>query len=151
MTRVLVIDDDVDLIWDLAAVRPAGVELVTAANTAAAAEALRKQRIDAIVLDLRLPASLATKDADEGLALLGGITGAFRGRIPVVVATDSDDPDLVMWCGRLGAERVLSKSCGLSAIIQAAVDLVQGNHAHAAGSRAGGRPAGARGGTHAAS
>lgn len=149
MTRVLIIDDDVDLIWDLAAVRPAGVELVTAGDTTAAAEVLRKERIDVVVLDLHLPASIGSADADEGLALLGAITGAFHGRMPVVVATDTDDPDLAMWCGRLGAERVLSKSGGLSAIIRAAVDLVRGNHAHVAGGRAGGHPTGARGGTHA--
>jgi len=136
VARVLVVGDDVDLLWDLAAVRPAGVELLTATGAAAATAMLGRLRVDVVVLDLRAPGSVASAAADEGLALLGSITGAYRGRVPVVVTTDSEDPELAMWCGRLGAGRVVSRSDGLRALIQAALDLVGESSAHAAGSHA---------------
>jgi len=41
-----------------------------------------------------------------------------------------------MWCGRLGAGRVVRRSTGLHARIEATIGLVEENGAHAAGSHA---------------
>lgn len=149
--RVLVIDDDADLAGDLMAVKPARVDLMAAAGADAAIAMLKEHDFDAVLLDLRMPASLASADANEGLALLGMITGGSRGRIPVVVATDSDDPELMMWCGRLGAERVVSKSRGPGAIMQAVAGLARGDDAHGLGSQDCGDSNGVQGRHHAAS
>lgn len=122
--RVLVVDDDVDLIDDLMAIKPDRMEMLAASGADEAVRVLKEQRVDAVVLDLRMPASLAAAEENEGLALLGAIMGAFRGRVPVVIATDSDDPELMMWCGRLGAAELLRKDVGPTRVLGAVLDAV---------------------------
>jgi len=93
----------------------------------AAFQALRERPPDAVVLDLDLVPRLAEDSESEGLAVLGAVIGGRRGRIPVVIATDSDEPDAAFWCGRLGASTILRKRDGLSQIIRAAVEAAAGS------------------------
>ena len=120
--KMLVIDDDRDYLEDLAAVTPSGVEVQTASNTEEAFGALRSEEPDVIILDLHMASSLAENSDDEGLAILGAVIGGLRGRVPVVIATDSEDVTATLWCWRLGATSFFRKSDGLIPIVRAAMD-----------------------------
>ncbi len=132
--RLLVVDDDREFAEDLAVVEPEDVEIVAAAGAEEALRVMNAQSLDAVILDLDMPPVLASESPSEGLALLGAIVGGRRGSLPVIVATDTDDDDALMWCGRMGASAVVRKSAGLTGIF-AAVRAATSGDAHWNGGR----------------
>ena len=124
--RVLVVDDDASFTNDLSVLKPSDVTLDVASGTEQAFALLHEHRPDAIVLDLHMPPVLATDAANEGLAVLGAVTGGYMGGVPVVVATDLRDPEAKDWCLRLGAADVLDKADGLTRIFVAVRKAVLG-------------------------
>jgi CheY-like chemotaxis protein len=118
--ELLVVDDDQGFTEDLAEICPPDVQLTIAHGTNGAFKLLQRTSPDAVVLDLKMAASLAADPAHEGLAALGAITGGYLGEIPVIIVTESCSACAREWCFRLGARRVLEKSNGLSRIIEAA-------------------------------
>lgn len=122
--RVLVVDDDTDFTNDLSALKPSDVILDVANGTEEAFGLLHDRQPDAIVLDLHMVPVLATDASNEGLAVLGAVTGGYMGKIPVIIATDLRDPEARSWCQRLGAVKVLDKADGLTRIFVAVRDAV---------------------------
>ena len=126
--RVLVVDDDTDFTNDLSALKPTDVILDVANGTEEAFSLLHDRQPDAIVLDLHMLPVLASDASNEGLAVLGAVMGGYRGKIPVVIATDLRDPEARRWCKRLGAADVLDKAEGLSQVFDAAREAVRKRH-----------------------
>lgn len=125
--RMLVIDDDTQFTDHLGAVKPADISMDVVHDTASVFSHLRASDPDVIVLDLAMAPMLAVERPNEGLAVLGAIVGGHRGRIPVVVATESEDDDAEAWCKELGAAAVLHKADGLSQVFDAAREAVREN------------------------
>ena len=126
--RVLVVDDDSDFTRDLCSLRPSDVTLDIANGTEEALRLLHDRQPDAIVLDLHMVPVLASDASNEGLAVLGAVTGGYMGKIPVVIATDLGDPEARKWCQRLGAADVLDKADGLTRIFAAVERAVGSRH-----------------------
>ena len=122
--RVLIVDDDTDFTNDLSALKPSDVILDVANGTEEAFSLLHDRQPDAIVLDLHMLPVLASDASNEGLAVLGAVTGGYMGKIPVIIATDLRDPDVKSWCQRLGAADVLDKADGLTRIFVAVREAV---------------------------
>jgi len=125
--NVLVIDDDAQFAQDLAEAWPNGSEVVVeyAGSSIEALEMIRSRVPEAIVLDLTMPAWLAAEPSREGLALLGALVAGSMGQLPIIVATESDDRELTLWCHRLGARDVFTKSGGLDPIYEALADALE--------------------------
>ncbi len=126
MMRVLVIDDDVEFTEHLKAVKPVEVSMDVVHDSESVFAHLQVGTPDVIVLDLSMAPTLATDSASEGLAILGAIMGGHRGRVPVVIATESEDDDTEAWCRKLGAAAVLHKADGLGQVFDAAREVVVG-------------------------
>ncbi len=135
--RILVIDDDAQFTSHLVAASPGTVDVEIAHDSRAAIERLRLAEPDVVVLDMRMAPLLAPDAGSEGLAILGAIQGGRRGRLPVVVVTESSDADTLAWCRSLGADAVLQKVDGLGQVFEAAVSAVR-----SAAGRGSGTPAG---------
>jgi DNA-binding NarL/FixJ family response regulator len=130
--NVLIIDDDQEFVRDLVEAWPTegSEEVMSAASAREAIQMLQSFRPDAVVLDLTMPSWLASDAAREGLALLGALTARHLGELPVIVATDCEDEELLTWCRRLGAREVLLKSAGLDPIYQAIEKALAGTAAN---------------------
>jgi len=118
--RILVVDDDVQFTSHLLSVKPRTADVEVVHDTYSAMEKLRLTEPDVVVLDMRMAPLLAPDAASEGLAILGAIRGGRRGRLPVVVVTESSDADTLAWCESLGADAVLQKADGLKQVFEAA-------------------------------
>jgi len=111
--RVLLVDDDAT--WTtivrhlLRKVRP-GSELQWAGDEADAAELLRHGDFDCCLLDYRL-------GAQSGLDLLRHLSPEAR-RIPVVLLSGMDDPQLAEEASQLGAVACLSKDAVAPATLE---------------------------------
>jgi len=127
IVRILLLDDDTDFVQHLLIARPADVAVAVSHGTLDVFGLLRTEELDVVVLDLAMPLVLAASGQDEGLAVLGAIVGGHRGRVPVVVVTESADADAEAWCRRLGAFAVLRKADGLAQVFEAARAAVAGN------------------------
>jgi CheY-like chemotaxis protein len=118
--RVLVVDDDPAFASDLVAVKPEEMIIDVAGGTEEAIELLHADRPDVMIVDLDMIPYLAAESSNEGLAVLGAVSGGYLGEIPVIIATDRLTPQSRYWCDKLGAVAVLEKSGGLSRILEEA-------------------------------
>jgi len=96
VSRILVVDDDVDILEALACVLGDNHEVSTARNGAEALRQLSAQTFDAIVLDLMMPV-MDGETLIERMRELGVV-------VPVVLASAS--ADLTLLAGRLGVEHI---------------------------------------------
>ncbi|MFH1690923.1 MAG: hypothetical protein ABIE42_11940 [Candidatus Eisenbacteria bacterium] len=124
--RVLAVDVDHDLLGDFEAMRPGGCELVSANGANGVLAALKSGVWDAVLLDVGNPGPPARAVLSEGFAILGMVTGALFGRVPVIALAESEDAETSMWCGRLGATRVLDRVTGPSKIFEIIAAVVSG-------------------------
>jgi DNA-binding NtrC family response regulator len=108
---VLIVEDEQGLREGLVdAVARIGCRAVAAAGLAEAREAMAKDEIDCVLLDIRL------KDGD-GLAFLTELRSAGRHDIPVIVATAFGDSERTIRAMRDGAFDYLTKPFDLSALL----------------------------------
>jgi CheY-like chemotaxis protein len=106
MKRVLIVDDDADILESLAIILEDNFETVSACNGVEALQALQQQTFDAVVLDLTMPIM-------DGETLIE----QMRTRsivVPIVLA--SGMPDLRQLAERLGVDH-FSKPYDLSALL----------------------------------
>ena len=105
--RVLLVDDEVDLVESLAMALEGHCEVMTAKNGAEALELILRDPPDAIVLDLMMP----VMSGEELIAELKqrGIT------IPVIVASASRNVEAR--CAELGVQHVLQKPYRLQKLL----------------------------------
>jgi DNA-binding response OmpR family regulator len=105
--RVLLVDDEPDLVESLAMALEGHFEIRTAHNGKEALEVLDREPIDAIVLDLMMP----VMSGDELIAEL-----AARGStVPVIVASASRNVEAR--CKELGIEHCLQKPYRLQKLL----------------------------------
>src|ERR1043165_9896978 len=103
--RILVVDDSA-ILRDLmcAALRAAGLEVVSAANAADALRAMAAQNVALVVLDIGMP------DMD-GLTMLGHLRGMDAGcALPVILLTAHEDRVTILRPVALGVRDYLLKS-----------------------------------------
>jgi len=111
MATVLVVDDERALREGLVrALRGAGYEALSAAGLAEAREVLRAQRVDCLLLDVRL------KDGD-GIDFLEALRAGEAPDVPVVMATAYGDSDRTIRAMRLGAFDYATKPFDLPALL----------------------------------
>ena len=102
MTRVLVVDDEVTLLKNVArSLRAVGFEVITAPDCADAREALSRSHVDALCLDINLP------DGD-GLDLLAEIRRTAPD-LPAIVISGATSPENRARAARLGVHKFLRK------------------------------------------
>jgi DNA-binding response OmpR family regulator len=116
MSRVLVVDDDVDILEGLAIVLQDRHQISTAANGLEALRLLKEQTFDAMVLDLMMPLmdgeTLIEKMRDSGIA------------VPVVLASASSD--ITTLAVRLNVEYV-SKPYDIAVLEEKIARLIAGS------------------------
>jgi PAS domain S-box-containing protein len=106
--RVLVVEDNlVNLKVARATLKVFGVEVVTAENGKLALEAVRRERVDLVFMDMHMPVM-------DGLAATGGIraaeaAGELPGRLPIVAMTANVMQDAVDACREAGMDDFLPK------------------------------------------
>jgi CheY-like chemotaxis protein len=107
MIRVLLVDDEADLVESLAMALEGHCHVLTAKNGAEALEVILREPLDAIVLDLMMP----VMNGEELIAELGrrGIA------IPVIVASASRNVEAR--CGELGVQHCLQKPYRLQKLL----------------------------------
>ena len=107
MRRILLVDDEPDLVESLAMALEGHFEVRTAHNGEEALQVLDREPIDAIVLDLMMP----VMSGDELIAELAarGIT------VPVIVASASRNVEAR--CKELGIEHCLQKPYRLQKLL----------------------------------
>jgi type II secretory ATPase GspE/PulE/Tfp pilus assembly ATPase PilB-like protein/ActR/RegA family two-component response regulator len=101
--RILVADDDrqVRRMFRIGLER-AGYNVIEAIDGQAALDLLRRVTIDALLLDINLPKL-------DGYGVLQAMSDQACPRVPVIVATGHDDPDIADWARELGADDVVTK------------------------------------------
>jgi DNA-binding response OmpR family regulator len=104
--RVLIVDDDADLLESLAVILEDSFETVSARNGVEALQALKQQTFDAVVLDLTMPI-MDGETLIEQMRTLSIV-------VPVVLA--SGISDLRQLAERLGVDHI-SKPYDLSALL----------------------------------
>jgi CheY-like chemotaxis protein len=104
--RILVVDDDRDLLVFLTRLlQRAGYAVITAQDAAQAVMQARRDPPDLILTDITMPAG-------GGLNVLDRLMTATRtGAIPVIVLTGNDDPQVEVRALAAGVTRVLHKPC----------------------------------------
>ncbi len=116
MSRLLVVDDDADILEVLAVVLEDRHEISTANNGLEALRLLQTQTFDAIVLDLMMPLmdgeTLIEKMHDDGIA------------VPVVLASASSD--ITVLADRLGVEHI-TKPYDISVLEEKIARLIAGS------------------------
>ncbi len=108
MKRVLIVDDEVDVVESMVGALAGYCEVLTANDGKAALELVERESIDAIVVDLMMPVMTGEELITELAAR--GIT------IPVVVASASQDVEAR--CKLLGVEHCLQKPYRLGRLIE---------------------------------
>lgn len=113
--RVLVVDDDVDLLESLESLLKAqGFEVETSSTVKNATRALAAAKFDVVVTDLAL-------GAPGGLAFCERVVRSHPG-LPIVVLTGYGDArDAAL---RLGARRVLQKPVAVQTLLEALREVV---------------------------
>ena len=115
--RILLVEDD-DVLRDIVArsLRSNGHSVDVAASIAAARQAWRSKRLDAVLLDLRLPRTGAQRSGlGSGLKLLQEMRGAGD-RTPVVVLTAHDRTEERIAGLNAGADDYLGKPFDLAEV-----------------------------------
>lgn len=112
--RVLVVDDDEDMIRLLTRVlETAGYIVVTAYDAAEAVIQAQRERLDLIVLDIVMPEG-------GGFGVLQQLTTSPETRtIPTIVLTGSDEPAVEAWARAAGAAGFLRKPCEGATLLEA--------------------------------
>ncbi|MDP9002017.1 MAG: response regulator [Myxococcota bacterium] len=120
--RVLVADDDEESRGSLKdALSPLGFEVVEAHDGAEALQAIARAldgdapRLDAVVLDVRMPAL-------SGLGVLSVLRG-HAPRVPTFVITGLVDPSIEALVMRLGGARVFRKPVDVDDLVGALLDV----------------------------
>lgn len=113
--KILIVDDDEEFIDDLIFFLNSDYEFVSAANSRQALQILTENSVNLVLLDLGLPAFLASTDEAEGLALLRYIR-KMDGleSLPVIIITGSGTPEKRARCEELGVCGFLTKPLAVS-------------------------------------
>ena len=107
MIRVLLVDDETDLVESVALALEGHCEVLTAKNGQEALEVILREPLDAIVLDLMMP----VMSGEELIAELA----ARAIKTPVIVASASKNVEAR--CGELGVEHCLQKPYRLQKLL----------------------------------
>ena len=101
--RILIADDDrqVRRVFK-AALERVGFQTVEAVDGQAAVDLIKRVHVDAMLLDINLPKL-------DGYGVLNAMKQKACPRVPVIVATGHDDPEIAEWARDLGAEDVVTK------------------------------------------
>ena len=120
MTRLLIVDDDADILEALAVVLEGKHEVTTASNGIEALGLLQSRPFDAMVLDLMMPLM-------DGETLIGRMhdTGIA---VPVVLASAS--VDIVSLARRLGVDHI-TKPYDIAALEEKIAQLTHGSRSTA--------------------
>lgn len=120
--RVLVVDDDEDMIRFLTRVlETAGYTVVTAYDAAEAVIQAQRERLDLIVLDIVMPEG-------GGFGVLQQLTTSPETRaIPTIVLTGSDEPAVEAWARAAGAAGFLRKPCESATLLEAVRTAIAGS------------------------
>lgn len=112
--RVLVVDDDEDMILLLTRLlQKAGYTVVTASDAAEAVIQAQKERLDLIVLDILMPEG-------GGFAVLDRLaTSAETRAVPIIVLTGSDEPAIEAWARAAGVRHFLRKPVESAVLLDA--------------------------------
>ncbi|HEU0029821.1 MAG TPA: response regulator [Kofleriaceae bacterium] len=108
MKRVLIVDDERDLVESLAIALEADFEIRTAHDGREALAVIEREPIDAIVLDLMMPVM-------SGEELIAELARRVL-RIPVIVASASKN--VAARCAELGVEHCLQKPYRLARLLE---------------------------------
>lgn len=125
MDRVLLVDDDTDILHGLAQLLRDRYEILMASNGDEALEILRGEPVDVVVLDMLMPLL-------DGQSVLRQLRSKSR---PPPVIVVSARPDLIAQSMEIGADDFLAKPFGIAQLerkIQGLVDKKQ-KSAHAPG------------------
>ncbi len=118
-TKVLIVEDDVDVAAALAIRLGVEFETLTAGDGVAAMQRARSQKPDVIVLDLGLPAG-------DGLKVLGWLReNPELATIPVIVLTGRDGQAVRDQAAELGAAAFFHKPVGFGELIEAVRQLAE--------------------------
>jgi DNA-binding NtrC family response regulator len=105
MVRVLVVDDEIDLLLDIAqSLSQDGFEVVTAIDTSSARQALSRISVDILCLDVDMP------DGD-GLDLLEEVR-LTAPDLPAIVMSGNATPERRLRAAQLGVEEFVEKPIG---------------------------------------
>ncbi len=105
MVRVLVVDDEIDLLLDIAqSLSQDGFEVVTAIDTSSARQALSRISVDIFCLDVDMP------DGD-GLDLLEEVR-LTAPDLPAIVMSGNATPERRLRAAQLGVEEFVEKPIG---------------------------------------
>ena len=103
LDRVLLVDDDLDLLYGLAQLLSETYEVLTASNGDEALEILERESVDAVVLDVLMPVV-------DGQSVLRQLRAKSQ---PPRVVVVSARPDLIAQSMELGADDFLAKPFGI--------------------------------------
>lgn len=119
MTRILIVEDNVDLLSVLKQLLSSDYEVLTATRGEDAIEIARAQRPDLVILDLQLPAM-------DGIETGRWIKRDLAGDVAILVLTalaEKSDEETVLASGCCDA--FMSKPAPLSAIQERVTELLQ--------------------------
>ena len=111
--RILVVDDDTDVVVFLSRLlQRAGYTVLTALDAAQAVTQAHQEAPDLILTDITMPAG-------GGLSILERLTMLTKaGTVPVIVLTGSDDPELEARALAAGVSCILRKPCDNAVLLE---------------------------------
>lgn len=107
--KILIIDDEEDLLNDLTFLLDGLYQLITASGSQEGLELLEKTSPDLVILDIHMPAYLAQSDEDEGIEFLKRIKTGKWSKIPVIVLTKFDLEEVREKCSNFRPEAYFKK------------------------------------------
>jgi two-component system response regulator MprA len=114
LERVLLVDDDADLLSGLSYLLSETYDVLTASNGAEALHVLEQEKVDVVVLDMLMPFV-------DGQSVLREVLA--RGNPPAVVVV-SARPDLIAKSMEIGADDFLAKPFGIAQLERKIGNLV---------------------------
>jgi|GEM_PF-1426523 len=120
MPKILIVDDDLDWVKVLSMrLRQGGFETVAAEDAYRGVEAARKEKPNAIVLDIAMPAG-------GGMATLRNIRMTTQGMLVPVVVSGTQDSEIKKQIAAAGVAAFISKPCKAEDVLEAVRKALEG-------------------------
>lgn len=120
-SKILVVDDDMDIVLALSTrLRAAGYAVVWARDAIGAGLMARKEAPDLVILDLGLPGG-------DGFTVLNRLYRSSRTTMPVIILTASDSPENRARAEQLGAAAFFQKPAETRELLRVIEESLDGS------------------------